>query len=185
MKNSIKTLVAIAILAIASNVFAQAVTADGVIKTCTICPISIVHDVNAALNFGTLINMNTAVAQTMTVNPDGTFATGSADLIVYHGSNTHDEPAADHFTLGGTSGYHFDLRVPNWETPEPIAIPGGGSVTLTTNMPLESDRQFPGLETAMECVNMQLYVGGTFTIPAGGVAPGDASTPYRVQIQYN
>lgn len=192
MKNSIKTLVAIAILAIASNVFAQGTTAtaDGVIKTCTICPISIVHDPLANLNFGTLIITDLVNPQTVTVDPVATMPTtysNSAGVTLYHGSMAHSEPTADHFTVTGTASYQFVTYVPNWSNTNPLVLPGGrGTVLLSNSFGVSpTNSLFPALtEGTMGCVNMELYVGGTYTIPAG-TPPGETTTGYTVQVQYN
>lgn len=189
MKNSIKTLVVLAMVAFAGSVFAQVSTADGLIKTCTICPISITHNQGAALDFGTLIVTDNTVDQTVTVPADGSAPTYSAGVVQYHGSNIHSEPATDQFTINGEAGYHFDLRVPNWTSTNPEVLPGShGTVFLTNSLPLESQRQFgsvPGSEPGtMGCVTMPLGVGGTFTIPAGAPT-GDTELPYQVQVSYN
>lgn len=175
MKNSIKTLVGLVILAIAVNASAQiSATATATANGTIVCPMTLNHS-GTDLNFGSVIAGGSAGS--MTVNPDGTFSyTGGASE--YHGSATHVAPSAAQFTVGGQAGYHFHIDVP---VAASVAL-GGGTVNFVSNLDPPVDPAFPVDNGG--CVTMPLNVGGTWTIPAG-MAPGTYSSTFSVTVHYN
>lgn len=176
MKNSIKALVVLTILALGGNAFAQtSASASATANATIVCPMTLVHS-GTDLNFGSIIAGGTA--GTMTVNPDGTYSyTGGASE--YHGSSVHVTPSAAVFTIGGQALYHFHIDVP---VAASVAL-GGGTVAFVSNLDPPVDPAFPA-GTNGGCVTMPLNVGGTYTIPAGA-APGTYSANFTVTVHYN
>lgn len=184
MKNSIKTLAVLLLLAVAGNAAAQiSATATGTANGTVICPMTLSK--TADLNFGTI-----AGDGTVTVDPND--ATGAATVYTgnatqYHGSNTHTEPLRAWFALGGQAGFHFHINPAVVSEALPLAmmngaVSGGSVNNFTTNYATEASQIFPADNGG--CVSIPLYVGATYTIPVN-TAPGTYSATFTINVHYN
>lgn len=181
MKNSIKTLAVIALLAIAGNAFGQtSASASATANATIICPMTLTQV--ADLYFGTLISG--ATAGTLTVNPNGTNDGGTGGVSLYHGTMIHNEPSAARFTVGGQGGYHYHVDgtvIDPWMTngntdPTPL---GPGTVLFNSDAAAD-----PILPAGDGCVQQTLNVGGTYSLPASAT-PGTYTKTFYVTVHYN
>lgn len=171
MKNSMKTLVVLAILAIAGLANAQSsANANATANATIVCPISIVNTAN--LEFGTIVNTSTGGTMTVATN-DGTSFTGG--LSSYTGSAAHATPHAADFTVGGQSGFSYSI------TPTIVTNFGGSGATLGTLTSSQGSTNTFG--TGGGCVTNVLDIGGTITITSA--ASGAYSATINVAVAYN
>jgi hypothetical protein len=194
MKNSLKALVVVAILAVAGLANAQnSASATATANATVVCPISIHNNTN--LEFGTITNSASG----------GTVVVGNGDAVSYSGvANFTGTPAgatpheAD-FTVGGEGGFSYSV------TPTIATNFGGSGATLsaltwevpanTTGnnvFPCENDADndpYEGVNTpgydegTCGCVTDDLKVGGTLTLTSA--ASGAYSATINVAVAYN
>ncbi len=194
MKNSLKALVVVAILAIAGMANAQnSASATATANATVVCPISITNNTN--LQFGTITN--SASGGTVVVP-----AVGSAvytGVVATTGANAGPAPHSADFTVKGQGAFAYTvtstivtnfsgtgatLSALTWQVP---ASPGGN----TTIFPCDPDNDadpYEGIiagadDTACGCVTDDLKLGGTITLTSA--ANGVYSATVKVAIQYN
>lgn len=134
--------------------------------TVSIAPhMSLVHDSNAVLDFGTICRSSTT-SQTITVPPDGP-ATSTNTLCPVTGAS------ADSFTVAGYSGKSFDVSLPT-----SVNISNGSNSLSITNLTSSC---------SSNCIltnsTYSFTVGGTLTVPANS-PPGDYVGNYSVTITW-
>jgi len=190
MKNSLKALVVVAILAIAGMANAQnSASATATANATIVCPIAIVNTTN--LEFGTITN--SATGGTVVVPPTGS-ATYTG-VVATTGSNAGPAPHSANFNISGQGQFTYSL------TPSITTNFGGVGATLSALtwdngsfaqmavFPCDPDNDndlynFDGAEEgACGCVNDYIKVGGTLTLTSA--ANGVYSALINVAIAYN
>jgi len=196
MKNSIKALVVVAILAIAGMANAQnSASATATANATVVCPISITNNTN--LQFGTITN--SASGGTVTVP-----TTGSAvysGVVATTGANAGPTPHSADFTVKGQGAFAYSVTstiVTNFAGTGATlgglttVVPANPSVSLGSEVfPCDPDNDsdpYEGIiagadDTACGCVTDDLKVGGTITLTSA--ANGVYSATIKVAIQYN
>jgi len=196
MKNSLKVLVMLAILAIAGLAEAQnSANTNAQANAVVYCPISIHNNTN--LEFGTITN--SASGGNVVVPPTG--AVQYNGVVATTGTHAGATPHPADFTIGGQAAFGYNLATT-------IATPFGGSgATLSaltwkapnnpTNnnvFPCDSDNDgggadsyegyAPGLDDiGCGCVTDDIKVGGTITLTSA--ANGAYAATINVAIAYN
>ncbi len=127
--------------------------------------LSLTHDSNAVLNFGTICRSSTT-QQTITVSPDGT-PTSTNTLCPVTGAS------ADSFTVAGYSDKSFDVSLPT-----SVNISNGSNSLSITNLT-------PSCSSNCILTNStySFTVGGTLIVPANSPA-GDYVGHYSVTITW-
>ncbi|MGB7409050.1 MAG: DUF4402 domain-containing protein, partial [Pontixanthobacter sp.] len=139
-------------------------SADGVATAEIVAPISIVHDANAVLDFGTMV---TDVAGTVTVNAAGA-ATATGPKLLTGSTNS-----ADSFTVSGDAGRSFSIST------------GNGTVTSGTDT--MSFTTSPSAATGTlnaTSGDANFTVGGVLTVAADQAA-GAYTGSYTATATYN
>ncbi len=125
------------------------------------------HDSQAALNFGTLCQ-NVSASQTLTVAPDGTAS--SQNLVCGPGAVT-----ADSFTVNGLNQSSFSVTLP-----ASVTLQNGAGNTLSVSALTSSC----GASCTITSSNEKKFtVGGTLTVPPSAAAGSYAGT-YPVTVVY-
>lgn len=137
-------------------------TASGVATAQVVSPISIEHDLGAALSFGT-ITAGGGGAVVVTRGGNGS-TTGEVALV------TGTATSADSFTVTGDADREFLI-----DTTDSTVDFGTESMDFTTNAPRR---------LTLTGGSVQFSVGGTLTVGADQ-APGDYTGSYEVTVTYN
>jgi len=171
MKNSMKTLVVLAILAIAGLANAQSsANANATANATIICPISITNTHN--LEFGTIVNGPSGGTETVSTADVASY-TGTG-VAGYTGSIAHNTPQAADFTVGGQGGFSYSI------TPSIVTNFGGTGATLGS---LTSSQGASNTFSGTACTTNTLDIGGTITFTAA--ANGAYSATINVAVAYN
>jgi len=190
MKNSLKALVVVAILAIAGMANAQnSASATATANATVVCPISIADVTN--LEFGTITN--SATGGTLVVAPDN--STTYTNVAATTGSHAGATPHAAHFTTGGEGQFTYSV------TPTVQTNFGGSGASLsnltwqngsgnnTAMFPCDNDNDGDpyaadgGEDGPCGCVSDYLNIGGTLTLTSA--ASGSYTATINVAIAYN
>ena len=139
-------------------------TAQGSATAEIVAPISITHNLGAALAFGTLTAGNGGTVSVTT----GGVATPSGEVTVLTGSTT----SADAFTVTGDPSRSFSVTTT------------GGSVTSGTNSMTFTTAVDNTSETLSAGGTFALSVGGTLTVGSGQAA-GLYTGSYDATVTYN
>jgi len=171
MKNSIKALVVMAVLAIAGTSFAQnSASANATANATIVCPLTLTN--STALSFGNITNTSGGGTATVATNGSETYNNVSA----FSGTGGAGSVGAATFTVGGQNGFSFSTTLPTGA----LTLTGGtGNVTVdtwTTDAPTS-------LTGEGGCVNDNFHVGGTVHVPSG--ANGTFSATFSVTCAYN
>lgn len=137
-------------------------TAAGVATAEIVAPISITHDTDAVLDFGTIVP-GTAAVGSVTVTTLGAGSVGGEAQFVPGSTNS-----ADAFTVTGQANRGFDIET--------------GNESMAGGMSFVTSAAATGTIGAGNTVGVA--VGGTLTVPANqpaGVYPGT----YDVTVTYN
>jgi len=199
MKNSLKVLVMLAILAIAGLAEAQnSANANGQANATVWCPISIKNNTN--LEFGAITN--SATGGSVTVAPNGTTTyTGVVATTGSHAAGTH----AANFTVGGQSQFTYSITETiatvfggtgatlsnlTWAVGPTAGQSGGnGTGTGASSFPCDKDTDNDMYSADLVedgncgCVTDNLNVGGTCTLTSA--ANGSYAATINVAIAYN
>lgn len=140
-------------------------SATGAATAEVVAPITITHDLNAALDFGTF-TAGTAVG-TVTVSQLGV-GTTTGDAIHVAGS----VESADSFTVTGDANRGFNLTATNGS----VSNAGGATMNFTTDIAASGTLDATG--------SASVTVGGTLSV-AASQAPGVYSGDYQVTATYN
>jgi hypothetical protein len=196
MKNSLKMLVVLTLLAVASLANAQnSATATATANATVVCPITIKDNTN--LQFGTITN--SAAGGSLTVAPNN--GTTYSGVVATTGSHAGATPHAANFTVGGEGTFSYSitptittnfsggpalLSALTWSVGPSGA--GGNNSPASAFFPCDPENDgdaYSGdsADDLCSCVTDQLNVGGkiTLTSAAGGVYSGVIS----VLIAYN
>jgi len=175
MKNSIKALVVVALLAIAGMANAQSsANANATANATIICPISIIDNATQGnLEFGTIVNGPSGGTETVTAAGVSSF-TGTG-VSGYTGSAPHNAPHAAHFTVGGQSGFNYSVATT-------LVTDFGSGVTLT-GLTNSQGTQATFASTPVGCVTNQMTVGGTINF--GSAAGGAYTAQINVAVAYD
>jgi len=190
MKNSLKALVLVAILAISGIANAQnSASATATANATIVCPISIVNTKN--LEFGTITNTATGGTVLVDAYDNVTYTTVSATT----GSHAGATPHSAKFTIGGQGGFTYSV------TPSITTNFGGAGATLSNltwdngsgtqfavfPCDAENDGDPYNLDGAEDqncgCVSDFIKVGGKLTLTSA--ANGAYSALINVAIAYN
>ena len=164
MKKIILATVAAAIAVPAAAAPGDTATANGVASAEIVAPISIVHDTDSALDFGTMV---TDAAGTVSVTSAGVATASGPKLLV--GSTS----SADSFTVSGDPGRTFDI------------VTGNGTVTSGTDT--MSFTTSPSAATGTlnaASGDANFTVGGVLTVAADQAA-GSYTGSYTATATYN
>jgi len=177
MKNSIKALVVVALLAIAGMANAQSsANANATANATIICPISIIDNVSQGnLEFGTIVNGPSGGTETVTTAGVSSF-TGTG-VGGYTGSAPHNAPHAAHFTVGGQSGFNYSVAttlVTDFGPPATVNLTG-----LTNSQGIQATFA----ASPVGCVTNQMTVGGTINF--GSTAGGAFTATVNVAVAYD
>jgi hypothetical protein len=197
MKNSLKALVVVAILAIAGMASAQnSANADATANATVVCPIKITN--THSLDFGTITN--SATGGTVVVTPAGTAT--YTNVVATTGSHASPVHEAD-FTIGGESGFTYTVTntiVTNFTPPGGAALISAltwqnGSGQQIKVFPCDADNDGGIINGAPDsydlsddgpgcgCVSDVIKVGGTLTITSA--AEGVYTGKINCAIAYN
>lgn len=139
-------------------------TAQGSATAQIVAPISITHDLGAALAFGTLTAGN---GGTVTVTTGGA-ATSTGEVTVLTGSTN----SADAFTVTGDANRSFSITTT------------GGNVTSGANSMAFTTAVTAASQTLSGTGTYALAVGGTLTVGSGQAA-GLYTGSYDATVTYN
>lgn len=139
--------------------------ATGAATAEVVAPITITHDTDAVLNFGTF-TAGTAVGS-VTVDQAGV-ASDSGDAVLVSTSTE----SADSFTVSGDADRGFDIVA----TGGTVTTAGGASMSFTTDAPASGTIGTGG--------SVGFNVGGTLSVGISQ-APGSYSGSYTVTATYN
>ncbi len=137
---------------------------SGVANAEIVAPIAIVHDTNAALDFGI---MTAGGGGTVVVLTDGS-ATPTVDVVLVSGS----APSADSFTVTGDPDRSFDIVT----TSGTVTSAGGATMNFSTNADPTGTLDATG--------KTSFRVGGTLTVGANQAA-GSYTGSYNATVTYN
>jgi hypothetical protein len=190
MKNSLKALVVVAILAIAGMANAQnSASATATANATIVCPISIVNTSN--LEFGTITNSATGGTVVVDAHNNVNYTNVAATTGAHAGATPH----AANFNIGGQGQFFYSV------TPSITTNFGGVGATLSAltwdngsnsqiNMfPCDGDNDGDpyandgGEDSPCGCVSDFIKVGGTLTLTSA--ANGTYSALINVAIAYN
>lgn len=129
--------------------------------------LTLVHDAQAALNFGTLCQ-NALAVQTLTVSPDGT---SSSQNLACGASGV----SADSFTVTGLNQSVFSVTLPS-----SVTLQNGAGNSLTVGNLTSSCGASCTISSSGE---KKFTVGGTLTVPANA-ATGSYAGTYPVTVVY-
>jgi len=194
MKNSLKTLVVLTILAVAGLANAQnSANANATANATIVCPISITDVSN--LEFGTITN--SAAGGSLTVSAAG--ATTYSGVVATTGSHAGNTPHAAKFNVGGQGTFSYSIT-PSITTnfsggpallsnlTVSVGPSGAGGTGPSAYFPCdpENDGDAYSGDSADDlcgCVTDILCVGGKLTLTSA--ASGTYSALINVQIAYN
>jgi hypothetical protein len=197
MKNSLKALVVVAILAIAGMASAQnSANANGTANATIVCPISIVNTSN--LQFGTITNTATGGNVVIPANGAAVYTTVAATT----GSNAGPAPHSANFNVGGQGAFSYSVAptiVTNFGgTGASLSLltyaigPSGSGGSGNGVFPCDADNDGDPYEgivaggddmTGCGCVTDVIKVGGKLTLTSA--ANGVYSATINVAIAYN
>lgn len=161
-------ILAVAGAAISTPAFAAPGNTDSATGSATaevVAPITITHDLNAVLDFGTF-TAGTAVG-TVIVDQSGN---GSTTGDAVHVSTSSE--SADSFTVTGDANRGFDI------------VAGAGTVQQTGGATMSFTTDAPATGTIGAGGSVGFSVGGTLSV-AANQAPGVYSGSYSVSVTYN
>lgn len=139
-------------------------TAQGEATATVIAPITLTHDVGAALSFGTFTAGN---GGTVTVNKNNGNGTAGGDVTLVSGS----VESADSFTVGGDPNRAFQVTTANGTVSD-----GSNTMTFTTDVKKNHTLDGSGAAT--------FTVGGELTVPDSAPA-GTYTGQYDATVTYN
>ncbi len=167
MKKIIFATLAAAVAVPAAAAPGDTATANGTAVAEIVAPISIVHDTDAALDFGTMVS-DTGTAGTVTVTAaGGATANGGPKLL------TGSTSSADSFTVSGDAGRTFDIVTGNG-----TVTSGANSMSFTT-----SPSAATGTLNATSG-DASFTVGGVLSVAANQAA-GSYTGSYTATATYN
>jgi len=195
MKNSLKALVVVAILAIAGMANAQnSASATATANATVVCPIAI-HDITN-LEFGTITNSATGGSVTVPAYGSASYS----GVVATTGAHAGPTPHSANFGISGQAMFFYTV------TPTIVTNFAGVGATLSNLtwgngslaedgieidvFPCDGDNdadaysdQDPNEEGACGCVSDNLYIGGKLNLTSA--ATGTYVATINVQIAYN
>jgi len=173
MKNSIKALVVVALLAIAGMANAQSSsTANATANATIVCPVSIIDATTLGnLEFGTIVNGPSGGTATVSTTDVETFT--GVGVVGYTGSVSHATPHAADFLIGGQAGFPISITATSIAPFMVGATLGSLTSSLGSSVTL----------TGTGCVSgTVLDIGGTITFP--GTTTGNLVGNIQVVVSY-